>query len=135
VIVLVMDASALVEYLLGSDLGQKLSSTIEDAGGDLHVPFLCDVEVTSALRGLVAAKLVALERALDAVEDYADLPVTRHSHLVLLERVLSLRHNFSAYDATYLALADALNASFVTCDEALARAVRTHLPEQDLITI
>jgi len=44
----------------------------------------------------------------------------------LLERILSLRHNFSAYDASYVALAELLDAEIVTADAALARAIRTH---------
>ena len=124
----VLDASALVEYLLGSDLGLNAASIIEQPAVDLRTPALCDIEVTSALRGLVISGKTTIDRALEAVEDYADLPITRHEHLELLERVLALRANFSAYDATYVALAEELEAELLTCDEPLARAVRAHLP-------
>jgi predicted nucleic acid-binding protein len=124
----VLDASALVEYLLGTDLGLNAASIIEQPEVDLRTPALCDIELTSALRGLVISRKIAIDRALEAVEDYGDLPITRHEHLDLLQRVLALRANFSAYDATYVALAEELEAELLTCDEPLARAVRTHLP-------
>lgn len=129
----ITDASAIVEYLLGSDEGVAAAATIEDPAADLHVPALCDVEVAAALRGLVMGGAIEATRALEAVDDYADLPITRHGHLALLERVLELRHNFSAYDATYLALARSLGASLLTCDEPLARAVRAHAQEIALL--
>jgi predicted nucleic acid-binding protein len=67
-------------------------------------------------------------RAADAIEDYLDLPLFRHGHQALLGRVLELRSNFSAYDATYVALAEQLNGELLTVDDGLARAVRTQLP-------
>jgi predicted nucleic acid-binding protein len=124
----VVDASVIVEYLLGSHLGAAASKTIEDGDVDLHAPSLCDVEVVSALRGLVLSGKVPIARALEVLEDYTDLPLTRHSHVPLLERLLALRDNFSAYDATYVALAEALEAKLLTCDDPLARSVKAHLP-------
>ncbi len=66
------------------------------------------------------------ERASEAIQDYLDLPITRHGHQQLLMRLLELRANFSAYDATYLALAERLAGALLTGDERLARAVRDH---------
>lgn len=96
-------------------------------GAHLAVPSLCDVEVASVLRRAVLAGRVSAERASEAVADYRDLPVTRHGHLALLHRMLSLRDNFTAYDAAYVALAERLDGRLVTGDRALARTVRLHL--------
>jgi predicted nucleic acid-binding protein len=65
-------------------------------------------------------------RAVQAVEDYLDLPLARHGHQQLIGRVLDLRANFSAYDAAYVALAERLGAALLTGDERLARAARRH---------
>lgn len=121
----VVDASALVEYLLRTPQGLALETAI--VGADLHAPALCDVEVTAALRrGLLAGKL-DLDRAKLALRDLEDLPLDRHGHQALLDRILDLRQNFSVYDATYAALAERLEASLITADGRLARAVRSHL--------
>jgi predicted nucleic acid-binding protein len=121
----VVDASALVEYLLRTPVGQALEPSIRVA--DLHVPALCDVEVTAALRrGLLAGSLDP-ERADQALQDLADLPLVRHGHQILLRRALSLRDNLSAYDAIYAVLAERLGASLITADGGLARAARSRL--------
>jgi predicted nucleic acid-binding protein len=77
-------------------------------------------------RSLLTGKMTAV-RAAAALEDYLDLPLNRHGHRLLLARSLALRENFSAYDATYVALAERLNGVLVTADTPLAKAVRTHL--------
>ncbi len=123
-----MDASALVEYLLGSARGDAVAAVIESHDVDLHCPALCDVEVVSALRALVRTRKLDLARARQAVTDHADLPLARHGHLELLGRLLELRDNFSAYDATYLALAERLDAELLTCDAAFAASIRRHAP-------
>jgi predicted nucleic acid-binding protein len=121
----VVDASALVEYLLRTPAGQALEARI--IGADLHVPALCDVEVAAALRRGLLAGTLELERAQLVLRDLAELPLTRHGHQLLLDRVLDLRQNFSVYDATYAALAERLGASLITADGGLARAVRSLL--------
>jgi predicted nucleic acid-binding protein len=93
---------------------------------DLHVPALCDVEVAAAVRRALLRGLLTAERAVEAVDDYLDLPLTRHGHVTLLGGVLELRANFSAYDATYVVLAGRLGGSLLTGDRRLARAVRSH---------
>jgi len=121
-----VDASALVEFLLRTELGVQRDEVVSTADVDLHVPALCDVEVAAAVRRALARGLLTLERAIDAVDDYLDLPLTRHGHEALIGRVLEIRENFSAYDATYVVLAERLDGSLLTGDRRLSRAVRSH---------
>lgn len=93
---------------------------------DLHVPALCDVEVVAGLRRALLRETLPERRAADALEDYLDLPLTRHGHQGLLDRILQLRGNFSAYDATYVALAEHVRGELLTSDGRLTRAVGTH---------
>jgi predicted nucleic acid-binding protein len=122
----VVDASALIEYLLRTDRFESIAATVEAADSDLHIPALCDVEVAAALRRVVMSGHTDLERARQAMTDYLDLPLTAHGHASLLPRMLELRDNFSAYDAAYVVLAEQLAARLLTADEALARAVLEH---------
>jgi predicted nucleic acid-binding protein len=116
-----------VEFLLGSARAATVRHAVRTPGGSLHIPALCDIEVASALRRLLLTGILSEERAQEALMDYLDLPLTRHGHQNLLAQVLSLRTNFSAYDATYVALADRLGATLVTGDEGLVRAAQTYL--------
>jgi predicted nucleic acid-binding protein len=84
------------------------------------------VEVAAGLRRAVSGSLVSPNRAGVAIEDYLDLPLTRHGHRALLQRILDLRENFSAYDAAYVALAERLPGELLTADARLSKAVRTH---------
>ena len=99
---------------------------IEASNTDLHVPALCDVEVSAALRRALLAGAVDQYRAVDALDDYLDLPLTTHGHRDLVHRIVALFTNFSAYDATYVALAERIGAPLLTADRALSRAVRQH---------
>lgn len=82
--------------------------------------------MAAALRRALLSGLLAPTRARHALQDYADLPLTRHGHQGLLACVLSLHENFSAYDATYVALAERLDAPLLTADAPLAKAIHTH---------
>lgn len=124
---MVADASALVDYLLSPVTVETIAATIEAPEMDLHVPALCDVEVAAALRRAVLSRLLSTDRAQEALWDYLDLPLTRHGHEAILQRVLDLRENFSTYDATYAALAEALDAPLLTADTGLTRAVKERL--------
>jgi predicted nucleic acid-binding protein len=93
----------------------------------LHAPHLVDVEVTHALRRYAAAGDIDRERGSAALADLADFPVRRYPHTVLLPRVWELRSNFTAYDAVYVALAEALDASLLTRDHRLAAAAKRHV--------
>jgi predicted nucleic acid-binding protein len=112
-----------------------IGAVLRRAEIDVHVPALCDVEVVAGLRRATRLRTLTIERAREAVNDYLDLPLTRHGHQGLLGRILGLRDNFSSYDATYVALAERLGAQLLTADERLATATRTHtvigvLPER-----
>jgi predicted nucleic acid-binding protein len=126
---LVIDASAVAELLLGRPAGQSVAEHVRAHDFDLHAPQLLDVEVLSALRHAVAAGHASAERAGEAVTDLVDLPLQRYGHDALVPRVWALRQNFSAYDATYVALAEVIaedGAPLVTADDRLARAARAH---------
>lgn len=123
---IVADASALLDYLLGNESAPPLDRIMRRADADFHVPAMCDVEVASGLRRQLYRGVLDEPRAQLALIDYGDLPLTRHPHRWLLRRVLQLRENFSAYDACYVALSEAMNASLLTTDERLKRAVRNH---------
>ena len=123
---LVVDASAVVEWLFRTARGTSFDSVLR--AHELHVPALCDVEVASALRRALLAGSLAIPRAEQALDAYRDLPLERHGHLALLPVMVSLRDNFSAYDACYVALAQRLEAPFLTGDAGLARAVASHSP-------
>jgi len=85
-----------------------------------------DVEAAAALRRLSLAGPLDDVRREEALVDYRELPITRHGHLALLPCILELRQNVSTYDATYVALAERLDAELLTADRRLARAVGTH---------
>ena len=122
----VADASAIVEYLLRPARAPAVREIVEDPDVDVHVPFLCDVEVVSALRGMLREGRTDAHRASEALEDYVDLPLIRHGHTSLLARALDLRENFTAYDAMYVALAERLGSALLTGDVRLGRSTRRH---------
>jgi predicted nucleic acid-binding protein len=103
--VIVVDASALTEFLLQTPLGLRVEVRLFLGTEDLHAPHLLDVEVAQALRRLVRTGEVRPGRAREAVEDFAGLSIGRHAHVDLLSRAWELRNNLTAYDAMYVALA------------------------------
>jgi predicted nucleic acid-binding protein len=118
--VIVVDASAVVEvvgYRRLEALQQRL-----DRGDTLHAPHVLDVEVTHAVRGLVARGELSLDGAFLARRDAAEMRMTLYPHALLLERAWQLRDTLSTYDAVYIALAELLPAPLVTCDARLARS-------------
>jgi predicted nucleic acid-binding protein len=119
---IVVDASALLELLLQTSRGERVEARLFRAEDELHVPHLVDVEITQGLRRLVRSGEVSSGRADEAIDDRADLDLHRHPHLDLLGRAWKLRDNITAYDAMYVALAEAIQAPMVTCDGPLAKA-------------
>lgn len=98
-----------------------MSRVLFAAGQTLHAPHLLDLEIAQVLRRYVRAASISADRGSEALSDFLDLPLTRYPHFVLLTRVWQMRHNLTAYDAAYLALAEALDAPLITRDRALAR--------------
>ena len=117
------DASAVVAYVLVRPTGAALSEAIV-RGDELHVPALCDLEFASALRRAAIRGAADEQRIAEALSAYLALPIERHGHDTLLPRVLDLRHNLSAYDAAYVALAEQLDAALLTGDQRLARTIQ-----------
>jgi predicted nucleic acid-binding protein len=116
----IVDASAVLEWLLQTRVGIKIFNKI--AGEEVHAPHLLDIEVAQSLRRMVRKRLVAESRAQFALYDLADAHIIRHPHVTFLPVVWALRHNISAYDAVYVALAEAHEATLLTCDAKLAAA-------------
>lgn len=118
---IVVDCAALVDALTGVADGGRLRDRLSTE--DLHAPALLDHEVVSALRGLVRRGALSPERATDVLADFDDLSVERWAAGdALRRRAWSLRENVSAYDAAYVALAEALAFPLVIRDARLARA-------------
>lgn len=119
---IVLDASAAVDWLLQTSAGLRIEQRIYSARESLHAPHLLELEVTQVLRRLVREGTISSRRANEAIQDLLDLRITRYPHFVLLPRIWQLRHNFSAYDAAYVVLAEKLRARLLTRDRRLAAA-------------
>ena len=119
---IVVDASALLELLLQTSRGARVEARLFRDEDELHAPHLVDVEFVQGLRRLVRTGEVSSVRAAEAIADLIDLDLHRHAHVDLLVRAWKLRDNITAYDAIYVALAEAIAAPIVTCDNPLAKA-------------
>jgi predicted nucleic acid-binding protein len=120
--VIVLDASAVVELVLGSPRGATVRARIELPDESLHAPHLLDVEVASVLRRYQLSGELSAEQGREALADLAGLDITRYPHDALLPRVWELRRSVTAYDAVYLVLAEVLGAPLLTLDRRLVRA-------------
>ncbi len=118
---IVMDASAVVEILTNGPLAEPLRDDLASRDATLIAPHLLDVEVANVLRRLAIGKRIDAHRAEEFLASLAALPVERVPHTPLLGRIWELRHNFSPYDAAYIALAEATAATLYTCDTKLCR--------------
>lgn len=118
---IVLDASALIDLLLRRPTASKTEEAIGH-GRAIQAPHLVETEVLHVLRRWVAREWLPLPRAETALTDLDDLPLVHHDHRPLRARVWGLRERMSAYDATYVSLAEALDATLVTADRRLARA-------------
>jgi predicted nucleic acid-binding protein len=126
--VIVVDASALLEFLLQTALGARVEARLFRDEDELHAPHLVDVEVVQGLRRLVRAGEVSPGRADEAIADLTNLDLHRHPHVDLLGRAWKLRDSITAYDAMYVALAEAMEATVVTCDSPLAKTLGQGAP-------
>lgn len=114
---IVLDASAAVLALLSDGDARRAV-----ASQTVAVPHLADSEVTHALRGQVLRGSVRTDQAGAALVRWARLGLRRFAVVGLLGRIWELRENLSAYDASYVALAEALACELVTADARLARS-------------
>ena len=117
---IVADASVVIEALLGTPLSVRCLSWLTDPSHEVCAPFLLDIEVMQVVRRYVLFSDISSERGREAVGDFMDLPIIRYPHEPLLHRIWELRNNCTAYDAAYIALAEALPAVLITCDARLA---------------
>src|ERR1700723_1103764 len=119
---IVLDASAVVDWLLRTPAGQRVEQRIYARNNTLHTVHLLDVEFAQVLRRLVGEGTLARKRAEEAMEDLTALRVTRYAPVLLLNRIWQLRKNLSAYDAAYVALAEVLEAPLITRNQRIAAA-------------
>ena len=119
---IVLDASAALELLLGTDPGIRLGARLLGENERLCAPHLLDVEVAHVLRRYERSGDLTSARAKAALVDLAELPIVRYAHAPLLLRMWQLRSNLTAYDAAYVALAEALECPLWTFDSKLAAA-------------
>jgi predicted nucleic acid-binding protein len=118
--VIVLDASAAIELLLRTSIGSRVEVRVFSPRVTLYAPHLIDLEVAQVLKRYVAAGAIAPSRGRDALQDLNDLSLIRYPHIIFLERIWQLRDNLTAYNAAYVALAEALDAPLLTCDAKLA---------------
>jgi predicted nucleic acid-binding protein len=123
---IVVDASAVLETLLRTPAARAVEKRPFEPRQTLHAPHLLDIEVAQVIRRYAAKGEIDSERGRAALADLADFPLRRYPHDFLLPRVWDLRNNLTAYDAVYVALAEALDAPLLTRDQRLAAAAGHH---------
>lgn len=122
---MVADASAVVEFLLGTSAGNRVAARMTEAG-TLHAPSLLDVEVAQVLRRLARQGTIESSHGKALIEILQEMPIDRRRMDPLLPRIWALRDNLTAYDAAYVALAEALGCALLTLDERIAAAPKLH---------
>jgi predicted nucleic acid-binding protein len=118
---IVIDASAAVDLSLGRESRAEWLAQRLDRERAIQVPAVFDIEVLHSLRRIDSLGRVGSSAIEDALSDLVEIRAVRHDHGPLLPRIWALRHNLSAYDAAYVALAEALDAPLLTTDRRLAR--------------
>lgn len=121
---IVLDASVVVELLTNSGLGERIRQDLAERPDSFIVPHLLDLEVMSAFRNLAAAQRIDSHRSEQILAALSALPAERFPHMPLLGRIWELRHNFTVYDAAYIALAEATDSILYTSDDKLSKGHR-----------
>ncbi|MDY7105045.1 MAG: type II toxin-antitoxin system VapC family toxin [Actinomycetota bacterium] len=116
---LVVDTSALIVALADP---RHPAATAMGEDGDLHAPHLLDVEVVHAVRRLTREGAMEASEGIHLLRSVAELPIERYPHAPMTERMWALRHNVTAYDAAFVALAEILATPLLTADAKLAAA-------------
>lgn len=124
---IVLDASVVIELLINGALAGSIRNELVRDSQSFIVPHLIDIEVVSAIRRLARTQRIDPYRCEQALADLAALPAERYSHLPLIARIWELRHNFTAYDAAYIALAEATNSVLYTGDANLRKGHRARV--------
>lgn len=119
---IVIDASAMLEVLLRTPGAKAVEARLFAPRQTVHAPHLIDIEAAQVIRRYAANGDIDDVRGRTAIADLADFPMQRYPHDILLPRIWGLRNNLTAYDAVYVALAEALGAPLVTRDQRLASA-------------
>jgi predicted nucleic acid-binding protein len=122
--VIVVDASAVLDGLLDAVSNAQLAALLSGADEPLAAPDLLDVETLSVLRRWERRREIGTRRARQALDDLSALPIIRYPARTVIDRAWRLRHNLTAYDAQYVALAQELGGSLATTDERLATAAK-----------
>lgn len=120
---IVVDASVAIAALLSNGAARELLKAER-----LAAPHLIDSEIANALRGMVRAGTIGGDDGFTALAAWSALGIQRHPTVGLFKRIWALRENCSAYDATYIALAEALDCPLATADARLARAPGVRCP-------
>ena len=119
---IVADASAIMAWLL------RLRSLPAPVDQHVHVPHLIDTEIANAVRGHVRRGELDEASGWEILHTFRWLGITRHGTFSMLDRVWELRHNLSAYDAAYVALAEAMQCPLLTGDGRISRAPGLRCP-------
>lgn len=119
---IVLDASAAIDWLLQTPAGRQIEKRIFSRHESPAAPHLLDIEVPQVLRRLVRESKIPAKRAEEAIHDLMDLQIVRYPHYLFLPRVWQLRNNLTAYDAVYVSLAESLRATLITRDLRLSSA-------------
>ena len=120
---IVLDASAVVAILVGSGPGaERIREKVEAPDESLHVPHVMELEVLHVLRRQALLGTLTRERSSEVLADLGNISFARYPHTPLIGRIWELRENLTAYDAAYVALAEALDAPLITMDTRLAQA-------------
>lgn len=119
---IIVDASVAIELLLQTQSAKTIKARLSVPGETLHAPHLLDMEVAHVLRRYVMLGEIDSERGQIALVDFSNMRIRKYAHTFLLSRIWRLRNNLRAYDAVYVALAEALDAPLLTRDRRIANA-------------